>query len=79
MVESTVWSHVEALAEQKKIDFGNTVHLEPKDWEEIYKELREAIGLCGHEKLKPIFEYCKEKYDYSLVRLARVQFLLSEG
>ncbi|MFM2381620.1 MAG: hypothetical protein RLZZ76_387 [Candidatus Parcubacteria bacterium] len=77
MVESTVWSHIETLVEEKKIDFGHTVHLEPKGWEEMYAELREAIGLCGHEKLKPIFEYCKEKYDYNLVRLARTQFLLS--
>jgi hypothetical protein len=79
MVESTVWSHIETLAQAKKIGFGDTVHIEPKDWEEVYKELREAIGLCGHEKMKPIFEYCKEKYDYNLIRLARAQFLLTEG
>lgn len=78
MVESTVWTHIEKLAEDKQIGFEHTVHLEPKEWEESYKELREAIGLCGHEKLKPIFEYCKEKFDYNLVRLARLQFLLSQ-
>jgi hypothetical protein len=77
MVESTVWGHIEKLVELGQIDFGALVHLEPKGWEEAYGELREAIGLCGHEKLKPIFEYCKEKYDYNLVRLARVQFLLT--
>jgi hypothetical protein len=78
VAESTVWTHIEKLVEEKAIDFGDTVHLEPKGWEESYTQLREAILRCGHEKLKPIFEYCKEAYDYNLVRLARIQFLLRE-
>jgi hypothetical protein len=77
IVESTVWSHIEKLIEGKEITFRDITHLLPDTWEEAYKELAEALGMCGTEKLKPIFEYCKEKYDYNLVRLARLQFLLS--
>ena len=77
IVESTVWSHIEKLIEEKEITFKDIIHLLPEDWEESYKELSEALGMCGTEKLKPIYEYCKEKYDYNLVRLARMQFLLS--
>jgi len=77
MVESTLWSHVEKLVEDKLINLGDIVHLEPKDWEESYAELKTAIDLCGPEKLKPIYEYTKEKYDYTMVRLARIEYLLS--
>jgi hypothetical protein len=78
IAESTVWSHIEKLHELKQLTLAELQTLEPRNWGEIYAELREAIGVCGYEKLKPLFEYCKEKYDYNLVRLARIQFLLSE-
>jgi ATP-dependent DNA helicase PIF1 len=77
IVETTVWGHIEKLIDTKEITFADISHLLPANWEDIYLELSKAIGICGTEKLKPIFEYCKEKYDYNLVRLARMQFLLS--
>lgn len=77
VVESTVWNHIEKLVEEKMIAVHEIAHLEPSNWDKIYTELHEALSLCGTEKLKPIFEYCKEKYDYNLVRLARIEFLLS--
>ncbi len=78
IVESTVWTHIDKLLEEKLISFKDLQHALPSNWDTTYAELHEAIDICGHEKLKPIFEYCKEKYDYNQVRLARIQFLLSE-
>ena len=77
MVESTVWSHIEKLAEEKLITLKDLEHLKPENWNEAYEVLREAIALCGTEKLKPIYEYAGEKYDYNQVRLARLLYLLS--
>ena len=76
-MESTVWSHIEKLAEEKLITLKDLEHLKTENWNEAYEVLREAIALCGTEKLKPIYEYAGEKYDYNQVRLARLLYLLS--
>lgn len=75
--ESTVWSHLEKLAEEKDLTLSDIEHLKPDSWNEAYGVLREAIAFCGTEKLKPIYEYAGEKYDYNLVRLARLYYSLS--
>jgi hypothetical protein len=77
VVESTIWGHVEKLVAEKTISFADFEHVLPDNWDEAYMELKEALNMCGTEKLKPIFEYCKEKYDYNYVRIARVVFMLS--
>lgn len=77
VVESTVWAHVEKLVAEKSISFKDFEYILPEDWDEAYMELKEALNMCGTEKLKPVFEYCKEKYDYNYVRIARMVFLLS--
>jgi ATP-dependent DNA helicase PIF1 len=77
MAESTIWSHIEKLAEEKMITLSELEHLKPASWEETYALLREAFALCGTEKLKPVYEYAQEKYDYNTVRLARLFYLLS--
>lgn len=77
IVESTVWSHIEKLAEEKLLTSHDVAHLKPDSWEEAYANLREAIAFCGTEKLKPIYEYTGEKYDYNMVRLARLLYMLS--
>lgn len=78
VVESTVWTHIEKLVEGKTIHLDDIAHLLPeKDWDKAYAELKAGIELYGTEKLKPIFEHAKEKYDYTLVRLARIVYLLS--
>lgn len=78
LVSSTVWAHIEKLAADGEISFEAIQHLEPKniDWFAARSELDAAMRKVGTEKLKPIFEACNEKYDYDLVRLARIQFLL---
>lgn len=77
ITESTVWTHVEKLVEDKLVTLSDFRDSLPKDWEDSYSEIKEAIDACGAEKLKPIFEYCKEKYDYNQVRLARIVYVLS--
>lgn len=76
--DSTVWSHVEKLTDEKEVSFDDIKHLCPDDWQTIYEELEKGMEECGTEKLKPIFEYTKEKYDYDLVRLARIKYLLEQ-
>ena len=81
MAESTIWTHIEKLAEDGEIMLADTEHLRPSidEWKEMYAILKEGIALHGPEKLKPLFEYAEEKYDYTMVRLARVTYLLSNG
>ncbi len=74
---ATVWSHVEKLVEEEAITTTDLKHLlADKDYQKARKDLQKAISKCGIEKLKPIYEYCDEKYDYDLVRLARIEYNL---
>ncbi len=75
MVESTIWSHIEKLAAEKEITLEDIKHLEPaKDWGDISSAIYSAIDKYGAERLKPLYEATGEKYDYNLIRLARVQY-----
>jgi len=80
IVESTVWSHVEKLVTDGDLTMADIAHLEPRDknWSAIRKELDQAMIKNGTERLKAIFEATGEKYDYSLIRLGRVEFMLDE-
>jgi ATP-dependent DNA helicase PIF1 len=77
MVESTIWGHIEKLAAERDIELADILHLEPSSgWAKIRQELDLAMDKHGAERLKSLYEETKEKYDYSLIRLARVQYLL---
>ena len=80
VTDATIWSHVEKLANDKEVELKDIKHLEPNeiDWEEALAEMSEAMNDVGTEKLKPIYEAVEERYDYNLVRLARMQYLLKE-
>ena len=74
MVESTIWGHLEKLAEEKEITEAD---LKPekdlvKDWSKTYAELTKHMDEVGVEKLKPIYEAAGEKHSYETVRLARI-------
>lgn len=77
----TVWGHVEQLIEEAKITASDITHLIPTtaQWQEAYSELQEAIEACGTEKLKPLYEYADEKYNYDTVRLARIVYMLENS
>jgi hypothetical protein len=76
VVESTVWAHVERLAEDGDITLADITHLEPKDWKQAKAQLYAAIQKHGSERLKVLYEETGEQFDYNLVRLARVEYQL---
>ena len=65
---SAVINHIEKLIDAgEKLDLG---YLKlPAD---RYAIMKAAFEECGDEKLKPVFEYLKEKYSYDELRLVRV-------
>lgn len=77
MAASTIWSHVEDLINQEQLLRTEIAHLTPSDWEQTWPHMQKAIEEVGDEKLKPIFEYLKEKYDYDQVRLGRIYWRLT--
>ncbi len=80
LTESTVWNHIERLAEEGDINQSHIAHLEPSnpDWQEVQAELYSIMDKIGTDKLKPIFEAAEEKYDYNLIRLGRVEYQLAK-
>jgi hypothetical protein len=76
MAISTIWGHVEKLAEEKLLTKAELAALVPNDidWQAVYAELKSAMEQVGSEKLKPIYEAAGEKYDYDLVRLGRLMY-----
>ncbi len=78
VTDTTVWTHLEKLTADGDIKAEDIKHLEPTeiDWKEARKKLDASISENGIEKLKPIYEACNEEFDYSYVRLARMQFQL---
>lgn len=78
LTPSTVWSHLEKLHEEGALTLADTTHLEPPDWGDIQLTLFAIMDDLGTEKLKPIFEAAEERYDYDLIRLARLQYQLSQ-
>lgn len=77
LVDSTVWTHIEKLATDNEIKHADVVHLEPEaGWPKAHKEIDAAIGEHGTERLKALHEATGEQYDYTLIRLARVEYML---
>jgi len=79
IVESTVWSHIERLAADGDLTLGDLEHLEPSDWKAIRRELDAAIKKHGTERLKALYDETGEKFDYSLIRLARAEYQLENA
>ena len=80
MVESTIWGHIERLAQDKDITKDDIAHLEPSSgWEKIRTDLFAAIKKHGTERLKALYEETGEKFDYGLIRLARVEYQLEHN
>jgi len=68
LAQSTIISHIERL-----IISGvklNIEYLKPR--QEIYEKIKAAFQHCGDEKLRPVFEYLKEEYDYETIKLTRI-------
>jgi len=64
---ATVSSHLERLVNSGvKVDLD---YLKPSP--EIFKKIKTAFAKCGGEKLRPVFDYLHEEYDYETIRLVR--------
>lgn len=80
ITETTVWTHVEKLAQDGQLSAADVSILEPTDidWAAVRAIFDAAIAEHGSEKLKPLYEAADEEYDYTLVRLARIQNQLAQ-
>jgi len=81
MIESTIWAHLEKLqtdAELTEMMLAASKQ-EFTEWATAYEALQTAMDEVGTEKLKPIYEATGEAYDYTLIRLARLQYSLING
>ena len=78
---STIWNHLEKLQVEGDLKWSDLKHLIPDDcdWTEITEKFKKPMVKFGTEKLKPLFEATGEKYDYNLIRLVRLWFLLKEN
>lgn len=81
MADTTIWSHLEKLVADGGLQRQDIEHLtkDVPEWGDVYLVLADHMDTLGTEKLKPIFEAASEKYDYNIIRLARMWFLLSGG
>jgi hypothetical protein len=78
MTESTIAAHVEKLAEEKQItatDIKKMITFDG-DIDAAITEIREALEIHGHEKLRPLYDATGEQYDYTMLRLVRAMYLL---
>ena len=71
---STIVGHIELLAENNEInkDHINSLMGNEKDWSKTIEELTSVFNKHGIEKLKPIHEAVDGKYDYHIIRIARI-------
>lgn len=76
MAVSTIWGHIEKLAEDGVLEREHMHVLIPSDisWKTVYPQIAKAYEKHGTEKLKPIYEEMGEKYDYNVIRLGRILF-----
>jgi ATP-dependent DNA helicase PIF1 len=78
MALSTIWNHIEKLAEDKEIDAEHVARLTPSNWSSVYPDLTRAFDKHGTEKLKPVHDECNEQYDYDVIRLGRILYTLTQ-
>ena len=78
MALSTIWAHIEKLAEDKEIGKKHIENLIPSEsvWTVAYPHISKAFEKHGTEKLKPVFEELDEAYDYDLIRLGRLLYTI---
>src|SRR3989339_1601282 len=68
LVYSTIINHIETMIDaDEKL---NLDYLKPPV--EKFNTIKDAFEKCGDERLKPVFEYLKEKYSYEEIRLVRI-------
>jgi ATP-dependent exoDNAse (exonuclease V) alpha subunit len=71
MSEGTILEHVQKLLEQKMLEFSDIEYLKPKKVKD-FKKIIKAFSDLETDKLKPVFEHFKEKYEYDVIKLAKL-------
>jgi hypothetical protein len=74
---ATILTHIETMVENgelSKAELEAIAEKEPGWTKKAKADIFKAIDELGSEKLKPLFEATKEKYDYMLIRLARALY-----
>ncbi len=78
---STIIGHIETLVENKEITLAELKKIIEREagWGKKAKtDIFKAIEEHGAEKLRPLYEATGEKYDYLLIRLARVWYQMED-
>jgi hypothetical protein len=75
MAETTIVGHLERMTAQG-IDL-DLEHLRPEDYR--LAQVREALGVCGDDFLKPVREFLGTEFTYTEIRLARIFLRQDEG
>lgn len=67
----TIIGHLEKLKSSGKLRIADIVHIFEGDAGQL-AEIHAAIAKLGFEKMKPVYEYLKEKYPYDTLRIANL-------
>jgi len=72
--EKTIFKHLEKCVAEKLVTHKDLEYLQPKTQKEkkTFAEIQKAFKKLGVKKLKPVYEYFDEKYDYRMIELARI-------
>jgi ATP-dependent exoDNAse (exonuclease V) alpha subunit len=72
--EGTIVEHIEKLLQEKMLNLSDIEYLKPKKVKEKkeFEKIVHAFTKLETTKLKPVFEHFDEKYEYDVIRLARV-------
>ncbi len=78
LAENTVWGHIEKLVEEGAIDKLELEHIAASvpGFTAAYDTLAAIMDEIGTEKLKPIYEAAGEKFDYNVIRMARILYTI---
>ncbi len=74
LAEGTILEHVEKLLDQKMITLEDIEYLKPKagSKKKILARIADAFDELETRNLKPIFDHFEQKYDYDMIKLARL-------
>ncbi len=69
---STIWNHLEGLAESGDLTESDVGHLLPTGWAAIETVVSDCFTKQSDDKLKPVFLALGKKYSYDTIRLVRL-------
>ncbi len=70
--QGTIIEHIEKLLEQKMLALEDIQYLKPKKQKKDFEKIITAFKKLDTDKLKPVFEHFEGKYEYDLIKLAKL-------